>query len=387
MTAPAAPSDPPLSPAARWRALHPGARALLAVAAGVLAVNAALAGLEAVTGSEPGGPASSSYATAPEGMAAFAELLHARGHPVGRHRTDLDRASLDPAATLVVADLDRVGPEEAAALARFVGEGGRLVATGRTAGLVAAAAVGGGPAWAAAPATPARPLAPVAEVTGVERVVSAGTGSWAGTGPMLPVLASRGAVLAAVASVGQGRVVAIADSSLLQNRLLTRADNAAFGLAAVGEEGRPVRFAEAHHGYGTGKGFAALPGRWRWALAGLVVAVLVWMWARGRRLGPPEDLERPMSPPRRAYVDAIAATLARSRRPAQAMAPLQAAARRRLAQRGALAPDAGDDDLRQAGARLGLAPDEVAALLRPVTTDDRAVAAGRALAHLEVGAR
>ena len=384
MTAP----DPPVpSPAARWRALHPGARALLAMAAGVLAVNAALAGLEAVTGSEPGGPASSSYATAPEGMAAFAELLDARGHPVGRYRTGLDRAALDPGATLVVADLDRVGPEEAAALARFVGDGGRLVATGRTAGLVAAAVVGGGPSWAAAPATPARPLAPVGEVAGVERVVSAGAGSWAGAGPMLPVLASREAVLATVAAVGQGRVVAIADSSLVQNRLLTRADNAAFGLAAVGEEGRPVRFAEAHHGYGTGKGFAALPGRWRWALAGLVVAVLVWMWARGRRLGPPEDLERPMSPPRRAYVDAIAATLARSRRPAEAMAPLQAAARRRLAQRGALAPDAADDDLRQAGARLGLAPDEVAALLQPVTTDDRAVAAGRALAHLEVGAR
>lgn len=369
--------------AQRWRGLRPGVRVLLAAGAAVVAVNAGLAGIEAVTGgAEPGGPPSSSYATAPEGLAAYADLLAARGHPVGRLRTGLDRAGLDPAETLVVADADGLTPQEAAAVARFVAAGGRLVATGRGAGAVVGAVLGRPPTWSPAPAPAGRPLAPVAEVAGVARVATAGAGTWERSGPLLPVLAGPGGVLASVAPAGEGRVVAVADTSVLQNRLLDEADNAAFGLAAAGA-GRAVRFAEAHHGYGAGRGFAALPSRWRWSLAGAAVAVLVWLWSRGRRLGPPEDLERPLPPPRRAYVDAVAATLSRTGRPGESMAPLQAAVRRRLEQRAGLPADAGDEALSRAAGRLGLPAADLAAVLGPVTTDDDAMAAGRALAHLE----
>lgn len=384
----ALPGTTPASVGRRWRRLPLGARAVLVVAAAVVGVNAGLAGLESVTGgSAPGGAPSSSFATAPEGLAGFADLLEARGHPVGRARTPLHRAELDPRTTLVVADAPRLSAAGTRALHRFVAAGGRLVVAGRSAGTIAGALLGEGPAWAPRPATPARPLAPVPEVAGVSTVVTAGRGSFAGTGPALPALAGPDGVLAAVASSGRGRIVAVADSSVLHNRLLARADNAAFGLAAVGTTGRAVRFAEAHHGYGSGRGFAALPARWRWSLAGGVVAVLVWMWSRGRRLGPPEDMERPLPPARRAYVDAVAATLSRTRQPAESMAPLQAAARRRLEQGGGLPADAGPEALERAAGRAGLAPDDLAALLRPVDSDADAMAAGRALAHLESGAR
>ena len=387
MTVPAV-AHSPVGLAARWRSLPRWARVLLVAGAAVVGVNAGLAALETITGgAEPGGPASSSYATAPAGLAAFADLLEARGHPVGRIRTGLHEAGLDPATTLVVADVAGLPPGDVTALARFVGGGGRLLVTGSSAELLVEAVLGPGLTWSPSPATPARSLVPVPEVTGVGRVAGAGLGSFADAGPTLPVLAGtgadRGRVLATVAGVGPGRVVALADPSPLQNRFLDEADNAAFGLAAVGEPGRPVRFAEAPHGFGVGRGFAALPARWRWALAGVALAVAVWMWSRGRRLGPAEELERSLPPPRRAYVDALAATLARTGQPAESMAPLQAAARRRLQHGGGLPPGAGEEDLARAAARLGLAAEDLDALLRPVGTDAEAVAAARALAGLE----
>lgn len=384
-TGPAArPATP--SAVARWQGLPTWARWASGAAAAVLGLNVALSGLSAVTGgSDPGGPRSSSYATAGAGLAALAQLVADNGHPVRRLRTTLDGAGLDPAVTLVVADVPQLTPAEVAAVARFVEEGGRLVTAGEGAAALAGALTGDGPRPSTAPATPARPLVPVPEVAGVETVVAEGTGSFdAGApGAMLPVLAGPEGTLATVAVVGRGRVVALADATPWHNRLLARADNAAFALSAVGERDRPVAFSEVHHGYGRGKGLAAIPGDWKWALSVGLVAVLVAMWAKGRRLGPPELLERALPPPRRAYVDALASVLARTRQPAEVMAPLQAGARRRLADRAGLGADAADDDLRAAAARAGLAEEEVAALLHPAVTEQQILAAARALARLE----
>ena len=188
-------------------------------------------------------------------------------------------------------------------------------------------------------------------------------------------------VLATVATVGAGRVLALADASPFQNRRLAQADNAAFALAAAGE-GRPVVFAEAHHGYGRTTGLGAIPLRWRWALAGGFLAAIVWMWSRGRRLGPPDEIERFDPPARRAYVEAMAGALVRTRQPDVAVAPLQERARRRLAARAGLPPDAGEVDLRQAASQLPLAPGDLDALFRPCRTDDDVVAVGRAMAQL-----
>jgi hypothetical protein len=223
---------------------------------------------------------------------------------------------------------------------------------------------------------------PLPEAAGVAQVTTAGAGRWREAAGTLPVLAGGGGILATVASVGAGRVVAVADSSVLQNRRLARADNAAFALAVVGEAGRPVRFAELQHGYGRPTGLGAVPSRWRWALAGAVLAALAWMWSRGRRLGPPDLVERDVPPPRRAYVDAVAATLARARQPEVTVRSLRARARRRLAERAGLPADAADEALREAAVRLSLPADEVDALFRPAPAPADLVAVGRALARL-----
>ena len=377
----------PSPPVERWRALRPGTRRVLAAAAAILGVNAALAGLETVTGgAEPGGPASSSYATAPDGMAAFAQLLADRGHPVRRLRSGLADVDLDPTASLVVAGSFAVTPPEGEAVARFVEAGGRLVvAADDPSPLLSRLA--GTQRWSAEPARRATVLAPVPEVDGVSSVTSGGSGSWSDPGASLPVLAAGDATLATVTAAGRGRVVAVADPSVWHNRLLDEADNAAFGLAAVGERGRPVEFAEAHHGYGRSRGLGVVPWRWRWAAGVALLGAAIAMWSRGRRFGPPEDAERELPPPRRAYVDAVAASLVRTRRPAESLAPLQDAARRRAAARAGLPADAGPDDLRRAAAGLGLDPEDADALLRPAATDGDVLAAGRALARIETGSR
>jgi hypothetical protein len=91
-----------------------------------------------------------------------------------------------------------------------------------------------------------------------------------------------------------------------------------------------VIFAESVHGYGRATGLSALPTGWRVALAGLLVATLALMLARGRRLGPPERADREFPPSRREHVDAVAATLRRTGRPNEAAEPLRAAVRARL---------------------------------------------------------
>ena len=79
----------------------------------------------------PGGPEGSSYATAPDGAAAYAELLRDAGHPVRRLRTPLSERPLERGATLVVLDAGRIERDEATAIGRFVEAGGRLIAGGR----------------------------------------------------------------------------------------------------------------------------------------------------------------------------------------------------------------------------------------------------------------
>lgn len=325
---------------------------------------------------------SSSYSTRPAGLAAYAELLTHFGHPVGRIRGDLEPAVLDPGVTVVVLDAPGLSLDEARHLGRFVRAGGRLLAGGFSADEWLEPVVEETPTASERPVPRAAPLGSAPELEGVGSVRSAGTGSWSDPGSMEPVLGRRRSVLALADSPGAGRVVALADPTPLQNHLLDAADNAAFGLAVAGEDGRPVRFAEGPHGYGRGEGLSALPRRWRLALAGLGVAAAVWLLARSRRLGPPEEEARPLPPPRRAYVDALAGTLARTRRPHEAAEPVRARARQLVAERAGLPPEASGDDLRLAATRLGLAADEVEAITGEGQGEETVLATGRALARL-----
>jgi Domain of unknown function (DUF4350) len=328
------------------------------------------------------GPASSSFATADDGLAAYADLLAKTGHPVTRLRRTPARATLDPRQTLVVLDPQVLVRGDVAALRRFVIAGGRLVAGGPEPEAWLSELIGGSPTWSPAGPTTSSPLVPLPETARVALVSSAGAGSWGNAGATLPALGDPGAALMTVTGLGRGRIALLADSSPLQNRLLADDDNAALGLALAGRAGRPVAFEEALHGYGAAHGLAALPSRWKWTLIGLLAAALLAVAARIRRLGPPEPPGAPLLPPRRAHVEAMASALARTGRPGEATEPVRAHARALVLRRAGLPPDAAEDDLRRAAQRLGLDATEIGAISTRASSDDDLLAAGAALAKL-----
>ncbi len=188
--------------------------------------------------------------------------------------------------------------------------------------------------------------------------------------------------LVAVRRVGNGTIEFLADSSPLHNRLLGSADNAAFGLALAGPRSRPVEFLESYHGYGTGSGLSALPLSWTLLLAGLGLSAIVYMVARGRRFGPPEEEGRTLAPPRRQYVDSLAAVIARSKRRDAAVGPVQREARDAILRRASLPPDVDVHVVRAAAKRLGLADEDAEALLRAPQTDAEVLALGRVAARI-----
>jgi Domain of unknown function (DUF4350) len=355
------------------------ARAGLAVLALLAAINVLGAVIDAVAPS-PSGPASSSFATKPKGLAAWASLAEREGLRVRALRKPPSRASLPGSGTVAVMDAGELTGDEARALRAFAERGGRVVAGGAPGAWTRTLLAGRPPQWEDDGPETARTRAAAPESAGVRKVRTAGDGRWSRPGRAERVLAGDEGTLLLVASAGRGRVALLADSSPLQNRLLGEADNAALALALSGRG--PLTFVESVHGYGPARGLAALPARFGWALIGLALAALVFMVARGRRLGPPEPERRDLPPPRRAYVDALAATMARGKAREEAVAPVRAEARRRLARRAGLGPKADQGQWHEAALAAGLKEDEAQALSGRADDDETVVATGRALAAL-----
>lgn len=355
---------------------HHGARLLVGVIACFVTLNVVTVVVSGLS-PEPSGKDGSAYATQPRGAAAYAELLRRAGHPIAYLREPLGEARLDPAGTVVVLDAD-LEDEERAALARFVRAGGRLVAGGEQAGR---GVVARAPRWSAEGVQIARAVVPVPETTGVREVSSAGSGGFDALRGALAALGDDRALLA-VARAGSGRALLLADSSPLQNRLLGEADNAALGIALAGAPGRRVTFVESVHGFGRETGLAALPARWQLGLAIAVLAALVALLSRARRLGPPEQTGDAPTPARREHVDALALALRRARQPDVALAPVRAAARAQVVRGAALGAGGSDSDdaVRAAALQLGFEEDEAAALIGKGGSDD-ILALGRALAR------
>ena len=108
-------------------------------------------------------------------------------------------------------------------------------------------------------------------------------------------------------------------------------------------------------------------------------------WSRGRRFGPPEDAERPLPPPRRAYVDAVTASVLKTKDRTVVVDQLRAAATASLARRtGATGPLEGAA-VRDAARRAALSDEEVDAVAGNACRDDDVLALGRALARLRSG--
>jgi Domain of unknown function (DUF4350) len=353
----------------------------IVVVAAVVAFDVVLHVLGTLTGGTPGGPDSSAYSTGSTGVRAYAELLGRYGHPVERLRTTPSQSELAAGDTVFLLDPPSVAARDADALRKFVLGGGRLVAGGR-AGAWTRALVERPPSGTTAGVVLAHPLPGTPRLRGIETVRTAREASWSDAGSARPLLGAASRVVLATARAGRGEVFLLADTSPLENRLLGTRDNAALGLALAGRRGSNAVFLETYHGYGRSAGLRALPFRWKVLLTGIGLAALVYLVARGRRLGPPESRRRDLGPPRHAYVDAVAAVVARTRRREEAVAPVRRRARSTLLRRAGLPEDADDDALRAAARRLGVPAADVEALLRPARTDADVVAVGRALAGI-----
>ncbi|HEY4376916.1 MAG TPA: DUF4350 domain-containing protein [Acidimicrobiales bacterium] len=378
-------SSPAAGWAARWAGLGPVQKFVVGLVAVVVAVNLGFAALGSVFGGTPSGPPSSSYTTASDGFAAWADLLATDGRPVARLRTVLADASLPSGSTLVVADPATLSDADVTRVASFVARGGRLVAVGEGAtGLIGA--VAGSPiSWSPAGERRAAPLVPVEAVAGVGKVDSVGEGSYEEVGGLLPILGVSGRVTGVAGSVGRGPVVGIADGTPFDNDRLAHADNARLSVAVVGAH-RPVVFAEAEHGFGPGGGIDAVPSAWRWAALFGLVAFVVAVWSAGRRFGPAEAGVRTLRPPRVDHVDALAASMTKvGGPPAPTVAPLAAGARQLLLARVGLPPDAPADALRAAAHAAGMPAELVEPLLTPPSTAADLVQVGRAAAQLRGG--
>ena len=353
----------------------PGGRVGLALVAVVTGLNLIVVVLDALAPT-PGGRPSSSLATAPRGLAAWAELARDAGRDVRALRRDPSRGGLPADGTVVVLDAPGLPEDDLDALRAFAEGGGHVVAGGRRGDLLAQGVLGSdAPTWGRGGNRGPRTLLPVARSRGVAEVRTAGEGAWKDAGSALPVIGSRDDSLLLVARAGRGRVSLLADSSPLQNRLLGEADNAALALALAPRDG-PLAFLETPHGYGEARGLRALPGEAQWALLLLAAAALLFMAARGRRMGPPETLERPLPPPRAAYVESLANVL--SRKPDM----LAMGERARLAALDRLRAADGDAAVAAALA-AGVPQEEAQALAHRVQDPAAALAAGRALARLE----
>lgn len=359
----------------------PRVRALLVLGAIVVGFGVLGAVWEALS-PEPAGPRSSSYATAPAGAAGFAELLERRGRQVLRRREEPRERPLPARTTLVALDPGSLAGDDRRAIARFVRAGGRLVVAGRGSEGIASELLDRPPSLEAEGPEDGAPVAPVPEAAGAIR--TNGEAQWADSGEALPVIAGDGGALVLTARAGRGTLVLLATASPLQNRLLARADNAAVALALAPRD-RPVTFLESVHGYGRATGLAALPERWKWMLAGLALATLVFVLARVRRFGPPEEAVRALPPPRRLYVESVGRTLARTKDPRTAAEPVRDEGRRLVVRRAGLPAQAGDPEVREAAERLGLDPEEARVVAEGPATRADVMAAGRALARLRKG--
>ena len=350
------------------------------VVGGLVVVNLLAQALDrAVGGDQPGGATGSSYATAPAGLAAFGSLLSHFGHPVGQQRGSIAGHDLPTKATVFVLEPTEVTADDAAALVQFVSGGGRLVVGGQSPFYLRNLS-DKPPKWD--PAGDVSWITTGSTFGDVRDIEGAGIGSWSTVGSGTALVGAGNFALLTSEQIGRGEILFLADTSPLQNAYLSTGDDAAFGLGLAGDASRPVVFAEGVHGFGTSRGIAAIPDRWKIALLLLALAAVVFAWSRSWRFGPPDQNARDLPPARAKYVDALSISLERTHDPTGALAPAQRWARSRLALRAGLGANANDEDLVRAARAFGCTPEEATALLAPVSDDAGVLAFGRAVARV-----
>ncbi len=282
-------------------------------------------------GTSPGGVSGSSYATIETGTRAWSELLEVNGYGVTRDRGRVTLPSISPnrqtykngqgdlrlnrtTDTLVV--LDGALPfDEANEVREFINKGGRLITDNP---YVLEDMLG---SRLQVDYRGSKKLFPSDEsVSGLEDI-SKITASQYGSLKMRAnrdqriLLESKGYVAgAAIFRLGQGDVIAIPNSPIVSNELITQEDNALFSLRIAGNTQSSVTFIEGVHGYNEANGFAGMPLNWRIAIVGLFVAFVIFATSKGRRFGVGEQTDRNLGPRRIYFAHALAQALKRTKR-------------------------------------------------------------------------
>ncbi len=116
-------------------------------------------------------------------------------------------------------------------------------------------------------------------------------------------------ILAAVKPQGKGRIIVIADPSLITNAGIGRSDNAVFiaNLATLNaRKGETIVFDEYHQGYGEKRSVAHLLGKYgRMAAVLLAMALIFALYSVGRRFGAVRPAEKPSVRVNYEYIEAM----------------------------------------------------------------------------------
>lgn len=204
-------------------------------------------------------------------------------------------------------------------------------------------------------ATPCQPTALLAGVKVVSAPDASPLNSLSRRG--VPILKTKDEPLAALMTVGSGKIVVVSSAGFVDNAHLGDADNARFAvqlLDGLTDRNAPVYFDEFRQGFEDGKSFWDIVGpsgqRLAWQIAGVL---LLLAWSAGTRFG----LVTPLPPNRRLSAEYIASLGDLYRRAGARDVALEVAVRRLrhdLAGRTGLSHDARDGDLiKRAAAALG----------------------------------
>lgn len=318
------------------------------------------------------GPPLDPSSTAPDGARALVELTEALGGDVEL----VDGAPADGARVALLLE-DRLSRREADDLTAWVRDGGLLVVADPSS-LFTPAPRGATPDRLAGGCdTPALADVGVLSVgTSTTYDVPAGaTGCFdAGSGSFLVRRAE-----------GAGSVVSLGGPSVFTNDLLDEEDNAVLAAALLVPDGGTTAFVRPSLPGGGDRGLADLVGTpVRAALAQLLVAFVVVVTWRSRRLGRPVEEPQPVRIEGSELTRAVGRLLQGNRRPDRAAAILRDRARRDLSGPLGLPLDADVEAVvATVAARTTLAEPEIRrAVAGPVRTDDDLVETARSLARI-----
>lgn len=248
------------------------------------------------------GPFGSSFVTTEEGVGAWHDLLSELGRSTERSRAPLTEVVLPTDTTVVLVDpTEGLDAAYASALLDHAESGGRVVLVGvanvarlfdldldLTRTVQDDAPVPGG-------------------LTGGVGAVDARSDARYALGDLEAVVGDARSALVARAVRGDGDVIVVADPWLFSNADIGLADNAVLAVRLTGSA--DVVFDEYVHGFGLDQGVSGLAESVVTFVVVGVIAALLGMWAVGKRLGPPEQQQRALPPPRSEYLEAVGRSL------------------------------------------------------------------------------